>query len=101
MTVGKAKLDSTVGTNIKNRCQNLLPEAEKQVQNRLQADINTWKCMPSLSPSVIISQRKTTVTYCISAENVHGCIWRPGCRVSTSRSVKPRLALKQNSSGLN
>lgn len=55
---GEAKLDSTVETNMKNRCWDFLLEAAKQVQKRLPANINTWKSMSSFNSSVILSQNK-------------------------------------------
>ncbi|XP_058645892.1 uncharacterized protein LOC131548545 [Onychostoma macrolepis] len=58
IALGEAKLDSTIETNMKNRCRDFLLEAAKQVQNRLPANINTWKSMTSFSPSVILSQNK-------------------------------------------
>ncbi|ROJ25250.1 hypothetical protein DPX16_20063 [Anabarilius grahami] len=51
IVLGEAKLDNTVKTNMKNRCCDFLLEAAKQVQNRLPANINTWKSMASFSPN--------------------------------------------------
>lgn len=59
ITLREPKLDSTVEASMKNRCQNFLLETEKQVQNRLLANIKTWKSMASFSPLMILSQNKS------------------------------------------
>ncbi len=66
IALGEAKFDSTIETNMKNRCRDFLLKAAKQVQNRLPANITTWKSMTSFSPSVILSQNKPQLaTVCI------------------------------------
>lgn len=39
IALGEAKFDSTIETNMKNRCRDFLLKAAKQVQNRLPANI--------------------------------------------------------------
>ncbi|KAH1168368.1 hypothetical protein KIL84_003851 [Mauremys mutica] len=58
VALGDAKLDNTVEANVKNRCQDFLLEAAKQVQSRFPANINLWKSRSAFSPSAVLSQGK-------------------------------------------